>query len=273
LLTKVEVRNAAGDLLTLVLQDVSGGYSLRSVDGLDPVKATIVSSSYATRDGVEHETARREARNLTFKIGFEPDWILQDASALRRNLYRWFMTKQWNEFRFYEDDGLVVSIAGWTEDNKAPRFTSDPDATISVICDLPDFVGLTNEHVTGNSTSSSAESILNYAGSQETGFLFNLLVNRNVTGFSLYQRGADGVQYQLDFSADLIAGDVVAISTVPGNKYATLTRSGVTTSLLYGISPASPWLVLTPGANHIRLQINGAPVPYTIDYTDKYGGL
>jgi hypothetical protein len=273
LLTKVEVRNAAGDLLTLPLQDVSGGYSLRNIDGLDPVKATIVSSSFATRDGVEYESARREGRNLVFKIGFEPDWILQSPAALRRNLYNWFMTKQWNEFRFYEDDGLVVSIAGRTESNQAPRFTSDPDATVSVMCENPDFVGLTNEHVTGNSTPSSVESILNYAGSQETGFLFDLYVNRDVSGFSLYQRGADGVQYQLDFSADLIAGDVVEISTVPGSKYATLTRAGVTTSILYGISPASPWLVLTPGSNHIRLQINGAPVPYTIDYTDKYGGL
>lgn len=273
MLTKVEVRNSAGAVLTLPFQDVSGGYSLKDIDGLDPVKATIVTSSFANRDGVEYESARRDIRNIVMKIGFEPDWSQMDVKDLRNDLYQWMMPKRYVELRFYEDSGLIVSIVGRVESNDTPRFTADPDATVSIVCFLPDFIGMTTETINGNSVSGSTESVVNYVGTSETGFVFNLMVNRTITGFSLYQRGDDGIQYEMDFAADLQAGDVVSISTQPGNKYATLTRGGVADSILYAISPSSPWLVLTPGQNKVRLQISGAAIPYTIVYTDKYGGL
>lgn len=274
MLTKLEVRNAAGTLLTLPLQDVSDGYSLKDVTGLDPVKATIVSSSYAGIDGTQYQSSRRDARNLVLKIGFTPDWVSNTPKTLRTNLYQWFMTKQYVELRFYEDDGLVVSIVGRVETNASPRFTSDPDATISILCFLPDFIGMTNELVSSNSVPDTTESSINYVGTSETGFLLTANVNRTISGFSLYQRGIDGVQNELDFAYSMLAGDVIQISTVPGNKYANLIRAGVTTSALWGVSPYSPWLTLTPGMNQMRLLIAGTPpIPYTIAYTDKYGGL
>ena len=273
MLTKIEARNNAGDVLTLPLQDISGGYTLKPVEGLDPVKATIVTSSFATRDGVEYESARRDARNIILKIGFSPDWVSNSVKSLRDNLYRWFMTKQQVELRFYEDTGLVVSIVGRVESNTAPRFTSDPDATISVICFLPDFIGMTNELVSGNSVPDATESTINYMGTSDSGFLLTLNVNRVASGFALYMRGPDKIQYELDYVANLLAGDILKISTRLGNKFATLTRGGADSSILYGISPASPWLTLAPGPNKVRLLMSGAPIPYTIAYTDKYGGL
>jgi len=269
----VEARNSAGSVLTLPLQDISDGYTLRNIDGLDPVKAVIVSSSYANRDGAEYESARRDPRNIVMDIGFEPDWVNSTVKALRDNLYKWFMTKRYVELRFYEDDGLVVSIVGRVESNDSPRFTSDPDAKISIVCFLPDFIGMTNELISGNSVSDGTEAVTNYVGTSETGFLFTLNLNRDISGFALYQRGDDGVQYELDFAADLLNGDVLKISTEVGNKYATLTRAGVDTPILYGISPSAPWLTLTPGVNNLRLLISGSPIPYTIAYTDKYGAL
>lgn len=273
MLTKVEVRNTAGQVLTLPLQDISGGYTLKSISGLDPVKASIVTSSFANRDGVEFESALRSFRNPVLKIGFAPDWIASTPKQLRDNLYKWFMTKKQVELRFYEDSGLVVTIVGRVESNDAPRFTSDPDATISIVCFLPDFIGMTTETVTASSVSDSTEVSVNYIGTEDTGFLFTLNVNRTISGFSLYARGPDNVQYELDFVASLVSGDVVKISTSAGSKYATLTRAGADTSLLYAISPSSPWLTLQPGLNKVRLQISGAAIPYTLVYTDKYGGL
>lgn len=273
MLTKVEARNSAGTVLTLPLQDISDGYTLKSIDGLDPVKATIVTSSYANSDGQEYESSSRGGRNLILNLGFEPDWVNSTVKALRDNLYKWFMTKRFVDLRFYEDTGLIVSIVGRVESNESPRFTADPDSKISVICFLPDFIGMTNELVSLNSVSDATEATVNYAGTSETGFLFTLNVNQAIPGFALYQRGDDGVQYELDFAADLLPGDVINLSTVTGNKYITLTRGGVNSSLLYGMSPSSPWLNLTPGDNKLRLLINGSPMPYTIAYTDKYGGL
>jgi hypothetical protein len=104
-----------------------------------------------------------------------------------------------------------------------------------------------------------------------------MAVNREITGFALYVRGVDGIQYEMDFAlptGSMVNGDILKISTVPGNKYATLTHAGVDINVLYAISPSSPWIALQPGANKIRLLVSGAgAIPYTIQYTDKYGGL
>lgn len=277
MLTKVEARNAAGNVLTLPFGDPVSGVYIKSIDGLDPVKANIVTSSFASQDGEQYQTARRPARNIILRLGFAPDWVLTTPKAIRDNLYKWFMTKQQDELRFYEDSGLVVSIVGRCESNDSPRTTSDPDATIGMYCFLPDFIGMTNQTIAGSSVSDSTESTASYIGSTDTGFLFTMNVNRTITGFALYMRGADGIQYEMDFalpSGSMVAGDVLKISSVPGNKYATLTHAGVDTNVLYAISPASPWLILQPGANKIRLLISGVgAIPYTIQYTDKYGGL
>lgn len=277
MLTKVEARNAAGSVLTLPFGDPVAGVYIKSIEGLDPVKASIVTSSFATQDGEQYQSARRPARNITMKLGFAPDWVLTTPKAIRDYLYQWFMTKQQDELRFYEESGLVVSIVGRCESNDSPRITSDPDATIGMYCFLPDFIGLTNNTITGASVSDTTESVATYAGTTDTGFLFTLNVSRTITGFSLYIRGVDGIQYVMDFalpSGSMVAGDILKINTVPGNKYATLTHAGVDTNVLYAISPSSPWLTLQPGANNLRLLVSGSgSIPYTIQYTDKYGGL
>jgi hypothetical protein len=78
---------------------------------------------------------------------------------------------------------------------------------------------------------------------------------------------------QMDFAGSLVSGDVLTISTVSGNKYVTLKRASVVSSLLYGISPTSKWLEFLPGDNYIRVYATGATIPYTITYTKRYGGL
>lgn len=273
MLTKVEARNAAGSVLTLPYGEPVGGVYNKPTEGLEPVKASIVTTGFANQDGEQYQTARRGPRNIILKLGFAPDWVLTTHKAIRDKLYGWFMTKQQVELRFYDDSGLVVSITGRVESNDSPRFAADPDATISVYCVLPDFIGMTNEMISGTSVADGTESSATYVGSTETGFLFTLNVNRTISGFSLYQRGVDGIQYEMDVIASLVAGDVVKISTVSGNKYATLTRGGVDSNILYAISPSSPWLTLTPGTNKLRLLISGAAIPYNIQYTDKYGAL
>jgi hypothetical protein len=71
----------------------------------------------------------------------------------------------------------------------------------------------------------------------------------------------------------LVAGDVLSINTVTGSKGATLTRAGVESSVLYGISPQSSWLELMPGVNTIRVYATGAAIPLSIEYINRYGGL
>jgi hypothetical protein len=183
------------------------------------------------------------------------------------------MPKSPLELRFFMEDGLTVNISGRVESCDTPMFTEEPSVDISIINFDPDFLNLTPTTLTGDSTSTETETLVTYPGTVETGILFTLNVDRTVSEFTIYHRSPTGELRSMDFSYPLVAGDVVRISSVTGNKGATLTRSSVVSPIMYGIAPQSNWTELLPGDNHIRVYAEGAAIPYTIDYTDRYGGL
>lgn len=274
MLTKVEVRTADGDLLTLNLDASDTGLIVRDIQGLDPVKATIVSTSFARVDGSQYQASKREDRNIKFSLGLEPDYVdVVDVRQMRKELYGWFMPEHPVSMRFFMLDGLTVEIQGRVESCEANMFTQDPQVDISILCGDPDFYELSPVVDAGTTTSGSTENPVQYDGSIEAGAVFTLSVNRTINEFTIYHHLPNGDLRQLDFAAPLVAGDVLEISTVSGAKGATLTRSGVKTSVLYAISPQSNWLELQNGLNNIRWYATGAAIPYTITYTPKYGGL
>lgn len=275
MLEKVEVRTDQGLLLTLPLQNVSSGFVVESIDGLDPVKATIVSSAFAQLDGEQYQSSRREKRNIILTLGIEPDYAITNVADLRRQLYNFFMPKSRVQFRFFQTGEPVLEIYGRVESFDSSKFTKEPSAVISVLCFDPDFYTQQSVVIEGTTTSSSVVTTHNYEGTVETGFLFSLLIDRAITEFTIYHSPADDSLRSLGFSVatSLEAGDVLKISTQPGNKYVTLTRAGVDSSYLFGVSPQSNWINLFPGANELRVFAEGAAIPYTIEYTTKYGGL
>lgn len=273
MLAQVDARTPTGVTLELPLTDILNGYAVEDIDGLDPVPANVVSTSYVHMDGEQYQSSRREKRNIILKIGLEPDYVTQSVAQLRNALYVYFMPKKKVHLTFRDDTGLVTDIDGVVESFDCPLFVQEPIATISVICHLPDFVDLDTRRFNGNTVSTAEMSNLVYDGTVDTGITFTMTANRSMTGFSIIQQPFGETEQKLDFVMDLLAGDIVVISTVPGNKFARLTRSGTEMSVLYGISPYSAWTTLQPGSNSIRVYATGAAVPYMIEYTDKYGGL
>ena len=104
----------------------------------------------------------------------------------------------------------------------------------------------------------------------ETGVKFRLLVDRTIeTGVTLNHRdGADELQ-SLSVSVPLGNTNVLEVNTNSGQKEANI--NGI--SMLYGVSPYAQWITLTPGLNYIRVFVEGAAVPFTLEYTHKYGGI
>jgi hypothetical protein len=166
-----------------------------------------------------------------------------------------------------------VNIDGRVESFETALFTKDPAVDISILNFDPDFLDVNTTSHSANTVSTTARELFPYLGSVEAGIVFTLNVNRTLPAFTIYHTSPDGSLVQMDFAGDLIAGDVLKISTVAGNKYAQRTRAGTVSSILYGISPQSKWIELLPGDNYIRVYATGAAVPYTIQYTNRYGGL
>lgn len=271
MLTHVEVTNSQGEILTLSLSDPSNGFLLKEVEGLDPVKANIVSSSFATVGGAQYQSSRRETRNPVFKIGL--NFGRKTVRQLRKELYKILMPQSTVKMRFFDDDLTFVDISGMVETIIAPLFVAEPEATISVLCFDPDFYTPVPVVIEAVTTEGSDEIVIDYDGDIETGIRLRLEVHRDLSDFAMHHRLPDGTVRTLTFISPLIANDSLDISTVSGDKWAQLLRQGVTESVLYGISPYSSWIELFPGRNHIRVFAEGAGLPYTIDFTNKYGGL
>lgn len=273
MLNKIEARNSAGALLTFEFDDVTDGLVLADVQGLDPVKASISSTSFAKLKGKQLHNSSVQERNILIKLGLKPDYVSTSVQDLRDRLYDFFMPADIVDLRLYRSEGLVVEIEGIVESCEAPLFTDDPEMDISVLCMQPDFVTLSTTVFEGETVDDTTESTIDYEGNASAGFVFTLNVDRTLTQFTFYFKPPDGTLRTLDFAASLVSGDVVTISTIPGNKYAQRTRLGVTTSVLYGVSAQSNWHQLTKGENKIRVYAEGDDIPYTIEYYSRYGGL
>lgn len=273
MLTMVEVRTSQGALLTLPLGDISEGLLVSEIEGLDPVKATLVSSSFARLNGEQYHSSRRETRNLKLRLGLEPDYMSASVQDLRMRLYAFFMPRSVVNFRFYTSEGLILDIQGRVETFESALFTKEPAVDISIICFDPDLVDSVPVTLSGVSADTEVQTHIIYRGTVETGIKFILRPNRTVSEFTFYHIPPDGTIRSLDFSTPLLAGDVLTISTISGEKGAVRTRSGSNTSVLYGISPQSNWIEFIPGDNQIRVYAVGAAIPFDIEYTTKYGGL
>lgn len=275
MLSEVEVRTAQGNLMNLVLEDISDGVIVTEIEGLDPVKATIVTSSFSNQDGTQYHSSSRGDRNLVFHLNIEPDFTIETVADVRRRLYTYFMPKSPVSFTFRDSNGLEVDISGRVESCEAPPFTREPKMDISVICFDSDFIDMTPVVVHGSTVSSTAELVIPYPpGTVETGIKFELFVDRDLTEFTIYSASADGILRTMDFAATMTAGDVLTIVTIPGQKSAMISvAGGAPTPITYGVSPHANWLQLQPGDNTIRVFAEGATIPYDITYFTRYGGL
>lgn len=275
---KVEVTNERGALLILSLQDISNGYVIEEIGGMGPVKATIVSSDFATLDGQQYQASSREVRNITMKIGFAPDYTQdQNVLDLRLGLYDHFMTDTEVDLAFYMTNGMVVNTRGRVETCEPSIFTREPQVDISIVCFDPDFVDLTpvsiHDVLTTDDTSGN---VIMVAGSGKTGLTsLTFTAPQALTDFSIYHTTPSGQLRTMLVSAPLQAGDVVTLCTIPGQKSITLNRGGSTSSLLWAVSPQSEWVLLEKGENllHLNTAPPGPGAFVLVDFHNRYGGL
>lgn len=273
MLSKVDFLSRQGELLSLPLDDISQGVIVADIDGLGPVKATIVSSSFAGLDGEQHQSARREKRQLKFTLELDPPGD-ETVRSVRKRLYDYFMTKAWVKMTFFLDDGLVVETLGQVESCEPVIFSKEPMVEVILLCFDPDFIDPTPVVVSGLLTSDVTPHAIEYDGTVDTGVKISMTVDQpTLNEFTVYHTSPGGDAYVLDFAAPLVLGDVLTISTVEGAKGATLVRDTTTSSILYGISPTSKWIALEKGTNQIYVSAEGPGIPVTIEYIKRYGGL
>jgi hypothetical protein len=282
LFTKVEATNSQGSLLTLQLGDTSSGINIQNITGLDPVKATIVSSSFANQDGAVYQSSRRDTRNIVITLELDPDPNITDVLSVRRYVYSQFVPKDYISLKFYVDDTDDTSedgylIYGYVESCSSPMFVQDNIVTISVINTDPDFIDPVPKVTSGMTSADTTATHFPNSGTVSSGYVMTMNFNAAVSEFTIYYTDANLVNWSMDITYAFEVGDSLEISTMPGNKYATLTRAGVGSSILYAVSPQSVWSQLAPGDNWLRIYLSGDTSPGditgSVTYTSRFGAL
>jgi hypothetical protein len=278
--SKTEVRNSTGDLLTLQLGDTSSGIYIQEFTGLDPVKASIVSSAFANHDGSVYQSSRRDNRNITIKLSLDPDPAVSTVRSLRQQLYNFFMTKQMVTLKFFVDEIDDISedgyqIVGRVESFASAMFAQEPIVDISIICFDPDFIDPVTVVLPGTTTAGTTPTHITYPGTSPAGMLLSIEFDRTCSAVTVYS-GAPGMPtgaMNITIPGGFLAGDIMTFSSNPGDKGAWLVRDGGSSPALYAIDPQAYWPVLYPGDNTLRVYASGAAIPTNVSYNVRYGGL
>jgi hypothetical protein len=272
MLNKLDITNRRSMTLSLEMTENGSGYQIADIDGIDPVKATLVSTSFAGLNGEQYQGSTRGPRDVKIVFDLQPDGV-KTFSSLRRGLYTYLMPQQEVRLRFYLDSGLYLDLIGIVETHSSAQFKEDPNVEVTLRCYQPDFLDPRVVLREGFTTATTTNTAISYPGDLEASTIFRLFPNRDVDAFSIYNTPEDGVLRQLDFVGELIAGDELTISSIKGSKGITLKRAGVTSSFLWGRTPQSAWIEMFEGANQFRVYTPGDPVPYELEYYVRYGGI
>lgn len=276
MLTQVQVVNSAGIVLPLVLGNADNGFIVENITGLSPVKATMVSTTFANAPGAQYQTSRRETRNIVYTIGFRPGSI-GSVSALRQKLYSYFMPQSEIVQTFYTDHlSSTVKITGIVESFEMPQFSSTPEATISVICYDPDFQAINSTTVTGKVGTSLG---ISYTGTSETGLIItDTLSNGSGSGNSVsikavHALGTQSMNLVYYTNLPTTSGSKMVINTGRFSKNVELTAGTTVSSALAYVQPFSDWIALRPGTNSLLVSSGRTGSTVTFTYTTRFGGI
>lgn len=276
MIKSVTVTNYIGESLKITLTEAEPehGLIIRSIEGLGPAIATINTTSLATNDGSLFNSARLENRNLVISLLFTNAGTIEDS---RQRTYRYFPIKRTVKISIESDNRMIYAI-GQVESNEPDVFSEQEGCSISIVCPDPFFYSeettstvfngiepvfefvyendSVSEPVTEfGSIENSNERVIYYEGESEVGMVMTIHALDKATNITIYNLltrehiTIDTNKLEQLTGKGIVMGDDIIISTVRGEKSATLLRFGQYTNIMNCISRDSTWFQLRKGDN------------------------
>lgn len=254
-----KIENIDGNVL--VLTEDENIYQVTNIEGLDPPKAQVNTTTIVGLDGALYNSSKLETRNIVLTVK-----INGDVETNRLNLYQYFRTKEWCKF-YYSNDTLNVYIEGYVESVECNYFSNGETAQISIICPYPYFKSLTqivtdisstlalftfpfsineNEPIAFSSYDSGRVTSVYNGSESTTGVIIKIVFGAAVSTLEI-KNTTTGDDFILNYS--FLENDVVTINTNKGQKSVKLLRNGVTTNIFSAIEQGSVFFQLYPGRN------------------------
>lgn len=273
----LRITKSTGTYMQLVLTDPSDGYLVTDITGLEPGKATMVSTTFANAPGAQYQTSRREVRNIVFTVGLRPGRG-NTVDSLRKNLYSYLMPQSKITLTFWTTELEPVKIDGVVESFEYTRFTKSPQATISILCYDPDFLALSSN--TSTTVVGGSGTTINYQGTVNTGLITKVILAGSATNLSpavSIRNTAAGEVQSFNFihynNLPVTTGSYLQINTNRFEKAVTLQSGTVVSSAIAYVQPFSSWIQLVPGLNKLVTTFARAGTVVQYTYTNRYGGI
>ena len=288
MIKSVTVTNFLNESIRLELSNpYENGIAIQDISGIGPAKANINTTELAVSDGSIFNSARVTSRNIVFDLMLLPDPDTKLVEDTRQRTYKYFPLKKMLTLTF-ETDNRVAEIQGYVESNEPDIFQQEETAQISIVCPSPYFYsndqmivlnGVESQFYFPFSNESLTEELLyfgeiiesvslgyDYEGDVDSGMIFHIHTIGEVHNVSLYNAvtrermdintGIIG-SITKDGENHLIAGDDVYLSTVSGDRYIYLVRSGKQYNILpaipkmtdYSTNAHADWIRMVKGSN------------------------
>lgn len=225
----------------------AGPFVLKKVTGLEPPDVDVIVSqglnSEATLQGLSETN-----REVTLLVGYKPDYSVgQTIGDLRSQLYPWMTPKFGLPIKLSILDSNGVLLA-YTMCNikkfETDIFSKDPQVLITLTC-VGTYLSAPNYIYPSIVTLPKPNFVLTNPGDAPSGFLMTLNITSNMARFDLYNR----FNVRMRYNYALLAGDIVTVSTKPGERMAYVNRSGTIINLLSHQDPTSDWIMMFAGQN------------------------
>ena len=254
-----KIENSGGEVLILT-QDESR-WTVYEITGLNPPGAQINLTNLAGLDGARFNSSKLATRNIVVSLK-----INGEIETNRQELYRFFRTKEACIF-YFANANRNVKIAGYVETVECNMFSNMEIMQISIICPYPYFQAVEEsetdisnqirlfvfpfsinegEPVPFSEYTNNRIAVVENGSEAEIGAVFEVEFTDNVSKLMIYNTERNE---HITINYNFHDGDRAIISTVKGQKSATLIRNGISRNIFSAVERGSVFLQLLPGEN------------------------
>lgn len=247
-----------------------------NIEGLDPVKASVNTSSYGAVDGAVYIGSNVMSRNIVLTLHPNPDWNTWTYEKLRYLLYSYFMPKRSVRLVFESDDIVPVQIDGIVESIIPDLFSKDPEFQISIICPDPYFTAVDPVIMYGQSVRAGGSTLdIDYKGNIETGIYIKVEYGGSPLPTNIGIQLGDPAFTFFRVSAGITSTKYFEMNSLTMNKLVQNVDEniGAITNLLSEVEQGSSWPVLLPGHNDFSVYTDAGTQAWELRYHERFGGL
>lgn len=279
------LENKTGDKINFAS---NSAFTVTEIEGLNPPDATINLSDIALMDGAKFNSSKLNVRyiNIAFAIEYE-------AAKNRIEVYKVLKAKQYVKMT-YIGDYRNVYVEGYIESINIDYFEMKQIVTCAIVCPSPFFKEaqmIVNElrnivkafHFPFASTE-TPELVMSYInnetgisiendGDVECGMIIEMYAAQNVSDPKIFNYVT---QEYIGLDIDMEQGDLITLDTRPGQKTATLLRSGVESNIFNYVIQGSTWLQLSPNGDTFVYEVGtgqDADLNITFKHNNLYEGV